>query len=456
MSLERKLVDFITLENSLLQRSSVTQAHESKEGDPIVLRGRVVAIRDHKKLIFADLIDETGSIQLVFSKQVQERAEIKLGDIVTVKGEMMKTKVGTFSLQVKECTVDVLCQRPIPDKNKGFTDIGERYKRRHLDLLANTHVREFIQNCALLKAGLRSNLYANGFLEFETGTLQGQFDAGLAQPFITHFNALSRDYYLRLTHEIRLKQIMVGGFERVFAMGSSFRNEGISHLYNPEFTLLETYQSYATHEDCMQLFESILTTAVQHTYGQLNLTTAAGQLDLRQPWQRVHFFDDLSQVLGAQITAETSKSILVTLAKKLGDFDEDMHLFTVYMKLFEQHLAPRYLQPTYFLGIPAHLSPLVANEPHDPLISQRSWFVIDGIFCGDIYTDQNNADLFITSLTEQVAITGKKINYGFIEALEYGLPQTAGMGIGIDRLLLAFRPPGIRKDIKEAILFPNV
>jgi len=441
-------------------RIAINHLTEKQPGEKVVVVGRIQAVRKHKNVIFADLTDQTGIIQLTLTnsegESEQQLDNIKMGNIVAIDGVYGQSKTGESSVVVDVCELIAECAQPIPDKYHGLNNPKERFQNRHIDMISNLEIRDYLAQSSILKTGLRLGLLKHSFLEFETGVLQSKFEAGLAKPFVTHFNALNKDFYLRLTSELRLKMLMIGGLERVYELGQSFRNEGISAIHNPEFTLLEAYAAYTSYEDMMTVLQEIINESVVMAYGSSKVEADSGTINFSTPWARIDCFKAIREVIGTNLSPEMSKNELVDALSDHENFDNDMSLAAIYTKLYSKYLAHSIIQPTFVTGLASNLSPFIMPEDQNKSISQNSWLIIDGMIVGDFYTDENDPNLLRAAFETQANESVGEVNHKFLDALQYGIPPSSGVGLGVDRLLLSLRPVGVRKNIKEAIVFPNI
>ena len=430
------------------------------EGAPARVAGRLTALRAFGKLIFADISDSSGHIQVAFNKKdLPEEAwavvgQLDLGDIAGVEGRLMKTRTGEVTVAAEKVRILAKSLLPPPEKWHGLVDVEARYRQRYVDLFANPEVRRLFQARSLILHETRRFLAERGFMEVETPVLQPIYGGAAARPFITHHNTLGVDLYLRISPELYLKRLLVGGMERVFEIGRVFRNEGISTRHNPEFTLLEVYQAYADYTDMMELVETL----VEHlartvSGGQTCLPWGGREIEYRAPWRRAKYADLFNEHAGAAFADEPA---VRARARKLGieeankDFDVVRH--DVFEKTVEEHLV----QPTFLMDWPARLCPLTKRKASDPSIAERFEPMVAGMELGNAYTELNDPEVQAETLRMQLAGQGETMavmDEDFIEALKYGMPPAGGLGIGVDRLVMLLVGASSLRDV---ILFPQL
>lgn len=436
------------------------------ESISVVIAGRIMSLRDFGKASFLHIKDGTGRIQVYVRKdKVGDRAfEIfklmDIGDFMGVEGVLFRTRTG--ELTVLASKVELLCKslRPLPEKWHGLTDVETRYRQRYLDLIVNDHVREiFILRSRIIQV-IREFFTNKGFLEVETPMMQPIPGGATARPFKTYHNALGMDLYLRVAPELYLKRLVVGGFERVFEINRNFRNEGVSTKHNPEFTMLEFYMAYATYEDLMALTEELFHNVAQRLFGESSIEYQGNTIDLSPPWKRIKLYQALKEIGGIEGEAFSEREAAVRIAESLGInvMARETH-GKVLTKLFDHLVEPKLIQPTFVVGYPADVSPLSRRNDEDPTLTDRFELFIGGREIANAFNELNDPIDQRERFKAQVALReagdeeAQFMDEDFLTALEYGMPPTAGEGIGIDRVVMLFtNSPSIR----DVILFPHM
>jgi len=443
----------------------------SLEGDPdpetVTVLGRVVAIRDLGRLLFAHIRDGSGAIQIYLRRDVlgDERLAwfkrfIDLNDFLEVRGNLCRTRTGEISVQVSEFRLLSKALNPPPDKWRGLTDPETRYRQRYVDLMANEQTRQIFVIRARLIRALRRYLDERGFLEVETPTLQPVYGGAAARPFTTHYHALDQTYYLRISDELYLKRLLVGGYERVYEICKDFRNEGIDARHSPEFTMLEFYAAYCDYRDVMQMCEEMLVYAAQQALGTLTLSWGGYTIDLTPPWQRLSLRDALLEHTGIDFLEVTDQAQLYARARALGAEVEPTTVRPrILDELLKSFVRPRLIQPTFVYDYPVELSPLAKRKPDDPRLTERFQLFIGGLELANAYSELNDPLDQLQRFIEQARDRelgdeeAMPVDEDFINALMYGMPPTGGFGIGIDRLAMLFTG---QQSIREVILFPQL
>jgi len=429
------------------------------EGQVVSTAGRLSAKRGHGGLTFADVKDATGKVQICLRQErlgdevYQLFETLDLGDVIGVRGAFFKTKTGEATIQVDALTLLAKALRPLPEKWHGLKDVEVRYRQRYLDLIANEPVRRVFFERGRLLASLRGTLERHGYLEVETPMMHPIPGGAAGEPFVTHHQVLDQDLYLRLAPELYLKQLLVGGLERVYELNRSFRNEGVSTQHNPEFTMLEAYQAYGSYETMMRLVEALICDAAKTLLGTLTIDFQGQQIDLTPPWERASFADAL-EAMGLTPGASLAQ---IQAALKQRKLNVTGMTRSQLVRLVEQLFEPKTKRkPLFVVDYWTELSPLAKSRPDTPLIAERFELFIGGMEVANAYSELNDPveqrRRFEAQL-DAAGVTGKKrkIDHAFVEALEYGMPPAGGLGVGIDRLAMLLFD---QASIKDVILFP--
>lgn len=428
--------------------------------------GRIMLKRDQGKLIFATLQDRSGDVQLFVSKAVvgddafAAIAELDLGDWVGVTGTVMTTRKGELSIKVSSLVLLSKAVRPLPDKWHGLTDTDTRYRQRYADLIGNEESRRMFAVRHAVIASFRRTLHERGFIEVETPVLHMEAGGAHARPFLTHHNALDMQLYLRIALELHLKRLIVGGMERVFEIGRVFRNEGISTRHNPEFTMMELYQAFADYTDIMDLTEVLFVNAAVDATGSSVVLIDDVEVDLAQPWRRVRMVDLVSEATGVTVHPSQSRDDLVALAQKHGVKVENHHGPGKIIEEMFEHLCESSLrEPTFVTGHPVEISPLAREDRNDPHLTERFELFVGGRELANAYSELNDPVIqrarFEDEQKQKEAGNAEAgtVDEDFLRALEYGMPPTGGLGIGMDRLVMLI---GGAASIRDVILFPTL
>ncbi|WP_017651120.1 lysine--tRNA ligase [Fortiea contorta] len=439
----------------------------------VAVAGRIMARRVFGKLAFFTLQDETGTIQLYLEKnRIQEgMAQIDAeafnhikqltdaGDILGVKGTIKRTEKGELSVYVKEYSILTKSLLPLPDKWHGLTDVAKRYRQRYVDLIVNPEVRQTFRRRAQITAGIRRYLEQRDFLEIETPVLQSEAGGADARPFVTYHNTLEMELYLRIATELHLKRLIVGGFEKVFELGRIFRNEGISTRHNPEFTTIEIYQAYADYNDMMALTEGIITTVAQEVLGTLEITYQGETVDLTAPWRRVTMHDLVKEYTGLDFHAFSTLEEAKLASKNAGipDTDTVESIGKLLNLVFEEKVETNLIQPTFVIDYPVEISPLSKPHRSQPGLVERFELFAVGRETANSFSELTDPIDQRERLEAQAArkaagdLEAQGVDEDFLTALEYGMPPTGGLGIGIDRLVMLLTNCA---SIRDAIAFP--
>jgi lysyl-tRNA synthetase class 2 len=414
-------------------------------GAPHALAGRVMGRRDMGKLVFLDLVDRSGQIQLLAQPEELGGLDVDLGDVVGVRGNATKTKRGEPSLSVTEFQLLAKIQRPLPDTYHGVVDAETRYRKRYLDLLVNEETRRDFLIRSELVAAIRRFLDARGFVEVETPILQPRYGGALAEPFVTHSNELGADLYLRIADELYLKRLIVGGLEKVYEISKDFRNESISYKHQPEFTMLEWYEAYADYEDAMALVEELLRVVTEEATGSRKVEFRGNEIDFGPAWKRM-------SLIGALEAEGVWTRDANDLRRLLEDREVDTGADDNWAQLVDHALShlvePKLIQPTILYDYPVELSPLARLKEGEEGIVERFEYFAGGMELGNAYSELNDAEEQAARFAEMGAE-----DPDYVEALSYGMPPTAGLGLGIDRLSMLLTG---RDTIRDVILFPTL
>ncbi len=432
----------------------------------VTIAGRIMTKRGKGKAGFAHIQDLSGQIQIYVRKDAvgDESYEIfntaDLGDIIGVSGTVFKTQVGELSIKAETFELLTKSLRPLPDKFHGLKDIEQRYRQRYLDLIASPESKKtFIARSKIIQS-MRRYLDDNGYLEVETPMMHSIAGGASARPFVTHHNALDMQLYMRIAIELHLKRLIVGGLEKVYEIGRVFRNEGVSTRHNPEFTMIELYEAYADYKDIMELTENLIAHIAKEVLGTTQVTYGEYEVNLEPKWTRLHMVDAIKEHTGVDFWKEMSVEEARTLAKEHGvEINEHMQYGHIVNEFFEQKVEEKLIQPTFIYGHPVEISPLAKKNEEDPRFTDRFELFIVAREHANAFTELNDPidqrERFEAQLQEreQGNDEAHMMDDDFVEALEYGMPPTGGLGIGIDRLvMLLTNSPSIR----DVLLFPQM
>lgn len=429
-----------------------------------VIAGRIMTKRGKGKAGFAHIKDLTGQLQIYVRKdQVGDEAfdiwkTADLGDIVGIEGVMFKTNTGELSVKAKSFKLLSKALRPLPDKHHGLQDIEQRYRQRYLDLITNEESTQTFINRSRILQEMRNYLNEKGFLEVETPMMHQIAGGAAARPFITHHNALDATLYMRIAIELHLKRLIVGGLEKVYEIGRVFRNEGVSTRHNPEFTMIELYEAYADYKDIMSLTEELVAHIARKVLGTTSIQYGGETIDLEPQWRRLHMVDAVKEATGVNFFDIKSDEEAHQVAKEHGiEVDKNMKYGHILNEFFEQKVEETLIQPTFIYGHPIEISPLAKKNPEDPRFTDRFELFIVGREHANAFTELNDPidqrERFEAQLVEkeQGNDEAHEMDDDFIEALEYGMPPTGGLGIGIDRLVMLLTDA---PSIRDVLLFP--
>ncbi len=434
------------------------------ENQPVVLAGRLMTIRSHGKTAFANIRDLSGDIQVYFRKDVLGEDEYKhvkmldMGDIVGVEGHVFKTHMGEITVKVSKLTLLSKSLRPLPEKWHGLKDTELRYRQRYVDLIVNPEVRDTFVKRTQIVAKVREYLNSQKFMEVETPMMHAIPGGAAARPFITHHNALDIDIYMRISPELYLKRLIVGGLERVYEINRSFRNEGIDNRHNPEFTMMESYQAYGNYEDAIRLTENIVAYCAQEVLGTTKITYQGTEIDLTPPWNRITMSEGIKKYTGEDFDAVETLEEARAIADRLNvEYGPNDGIGKIQNLCFEDYVEENLIEPTFVYGHPKEISPLAKLNREKPLTTERFEAFIYGRELANGFSELNDPidqkERFEAQLKEREAGDDEahRMDNDYVTALEYGLPPTAGLGIGIDRLVMFLTDSA---SIRDVLLFP--
>lgn len=459
-----KVTDTVSAINQFIETETAVAA--PPPSTIFTVAGRMMAVNSFGKSAFIRFRDRTGQMQAYVRKDKVGAdtyaifKKLDIGDFVGLTGQMFQTKTGEWTLLASELTLLCKSTRALPEKFHGLKDPEKRYRQRYVDLIMNDHVRQtFITRSRIIQS-IREFFLDKAYLEVETPMMQPIAGGAEATPFVTHHNALNMPLYLRIAPELYLKRLVVGGFERVFEINRNFRNEGVSTQHNPEFTMIEFYQAYATYHDLMDLTEKLFAQVAGNVLGTTVVTYQGDTIDFGKPWQRISLGDALAQLGGLDPDLLSDHEGLISFAKAKGiQLTKTKRLGKIITKLFDVLVEPQLIQPTFITGYPVEVSPLSRRSDNQPEITERFELFIAGCEIANGFSELNDPEdqrsRFLQQVDDRKAGDDEahQMDENYIEALEFGMPPTAGEGIGIDRLtMLLTDAPSIR----EVILFPHM
>ncbi|MCL5959753.1 MAG: lysine--tRNA ligase [Chloroflexi bacterium] len=447
--------------------AEASENFDELQGEAITLVGRLMTIRVMGKSSFAHIMDSTGTIQLYFrinilgeEKYDLFRHSLDLGDFIQATGALFRTKTGEITLEVRSFTILTKSLHPLPEKWHGLTDIEKRYRQRYVDLIVNKDVRDVFVTRTRITSAMRQFLDERGFLEVETPVLQPIYGGAAARPFITHHHALDRDLFLRISDELYLKRLLVGGFERVYEISKDFRNEGIDAEHNPEFTQMEAYQAYADYNDMMNLTEAMVGFIALQVRGTTEITFNDQSIDLKPPWRRLPLRQAVLEHAGIDYDEYADQASLYAKVREMGrEVSPTLTWGKLVDELLSTYVEPNLIQPTFIMDYPVELSPLAKRKPDNPDVAERFEPFIGGLELGNAFTELNDPldqlERFKDQARQRAAgdEEAQPLDVDFVHALMYGMPPTGGLGIGIDRLTMLLTN---QTTIREVILFPQM
>jgi lysyl-tRNA synthetase class 2 len=447
MALPKRFPDRVEI--AAVRGEAETLEPGSESHTKVRLAGRVMARRGHGKLVFLDLVDRSGRIQLLCDTSRTGELDLDLGDIVGVTGSPAQSRRGEPSVAVDSLELLAKNRRPLPDTFHGVTDVETRYRRRYLDLLMNEETRaDFILRTRLVTE-IRRYLDDRGFLEVETPILHPRYGGAFARPFVTRSNELERDLYLRIATELYLKRLIVGGLDRVYELSKDFRNEGVSFKHHPEFTMLEWYEAYADYEDIMARIEDLVATVARELTGSTEVEFRGHGIDLAPPWRRLPFVESLER---HELWTRDEVELERWLREKGVDTSADRGWAQLVDHAFSHFVEPSLVQPTIVLDYPVEISPFARMKDDRSGLVERFEYFVGGMELGNAFTELNDPD----EQAERFAMSAELVegepgDPDYVEALSYGMPPTGGIGLGIDRLAMVLAG---KDSVRDTILFP--
>ncbi|HHV39133.1 MAG TPA: lysine--tRNA ligase [Tepidimicrobium sp.] len=446
--------------------TTIHENFDELEEQTVSVAGRIMSRRGHGKVNFMDLQDSKGRIQIfirmntIGKEKYEKLGLLDIGDIIGVSGKVFKTKTGEVSIWAEELKLLTKSLQILPEKFHGLKDMDLRYRQRYVDLIVNPEVKEtFILRSNIIKA-VREYLDDRDFLEVDTPILNTIAGGANARPFITHHNTLGMDMYLRIANELYLKRLIVGGFEKVYEMGRMFRNEGMSHRHNPEFTNIELYQAYADYEDMMVLTEELIAYVAEKTLGSTKIKYQGNELDLTPPWRRLSMIEAIKEYAGVDFNEIDTDEEAIAIAKEKGlEIESGMKRGHIISEMFEEFCEEFLVQPTFITHHPVEVSPLAKRSPDDPRLTNRfeafinTWEIANAFSELNDPIDQKQRFLEQSKQREAGDLEAHMMDMDFVNALEVGLPPTGGLGIGIDRLIIILTD---QPSIRDVILFPTM
>lgn len=446
--------------------SAWEQAGASPPAPQVSVAGRITALRAMGRATFVDLRDGSGRIQAYFRRdRIGDDAykgldDLDLGDFIAVTGPLFRTRTGEVTVEVAVYTILAKALLPPPEKWHGLQDVETRYRQRYLDLMANEDVRQIFQTRSRIIAAIRRFMDSRGFIEVETPILQAEPGGAAARPFVTYHHALDRKLYLRIAEELHLKRLIVGGFDKVYEIGRVFRNEGIDTKHNPEFTMMESYEAYADYNDVAAMVEELVFTVATEVLGTPRVLYGEWELDFTPPWQRLTMREALIKYAGIDFEEYRDEQQLRAKMRQMGlEAPDNLGWGKLIDELVGTFVEPKLVQPTFLMDYPVELSPLAKRKPENPNLAERFEPFAAGFEFGNAYSELNDPLDQRQRFQEQLRLRAagdeeaELLDEDFLTALEYGMPPTGGLGIGIDRLTMLLTG---QRSIREVILFPQL
>lgn len=435
------------------------------ETTPVSICGRIISLRSHGKSVFFHILDGEGKIQVYVKSDEVGEEKYKLfelfdiGDFIGVKGKVFKTRMGEKTVRAEDFQLLSKSLHPLPEKWHGLQDKELRYRQRYLDLIANPEVKDTFVLRTKILSSIRKFLDGNGFLEVETPVLQPVYGGAFARPFITHHNALDIDLYLRIADELYLKRLIIGGLERVYEVCKDFRNEGMDKNHNPEFSMLELYQAYADYHDIMELCEKLFNFISKELFNANKIKFQDEEIDLTPPWRRISFWESIEKYTGVDLSGKEEKKVR-EFAQELGiKSDSSIRIGKVIESIFEQKVQPNLIQPTFILDYPVEMSPFAKKHREKAGLTERFEGFIAGAELMNAFSELNDPLDQRERFEQQAKFKqmgdeeAQVLDEDFLKAMEYGMPPTGGLGIGIDRLVMLFTNS---TSIRDVIFFPQM
>jgi lysyl-tRNA synthetase class 2 len=456
--------------HTTLQAVELLEKQEAKgtaKPKAVSVAGRLTAIRRMGKSAFADLRDGVGKIQLLFQNthelpeaQRELFSDLDIGDIIGVKGNLIRTKSGEPTVGIKDFTLMAKSLQPLPEKWHGLADVDKRYRQRYLDLIANAETKETFRARSRIIAAIRQFLNGRGFIEVETPVLQPAAGGALANPFTTHHQALDQDFYLRIALELHLKRLLVGGFDKVYEIGRTFRNEGVSTQHNPEFTMLESYEAYVNYLDVMVMLEEMVAQVCTEVLGTTKAKCGEATIEFKPPWKRLTLRDAVKKYGGIDfVKYPTADGLRDRMRSLKMEPDPQKNWAKLVDQIIKEQVRPKLIQPTILYDYPVSMSPLAKTKPGEERVAERFQAVAGGLEIANAYSELNDPieqrERFEEQMKERVGADEEHwtIDEDYLLALEYGMPPAGGLGIGIDRLVMVLTD---QPSIREVILFPQM
>jgi len=449
----------------LLQKFS--EINEFNEGQfPVKMAGRIMSIREHGKTAFLNIQDTTGNIQLYIRKDRlgdwsfdEVFKKLDIGDIIGVEGWVFRTRTGELTVLVEKLALLTKSLRPLPEKWHGLKDKEIRYRQRYADLIVNPEVKKVFLTRTKIVQTIREFLNKRSFIEVETPVLQPIYGGAMARPFVTHHNALDMDLYLRIADELYLKRLIVGGIDRVYEISKDFRNEGMDRDHNPEFTMLELYQAYADYNDMMVIAEEMIANTAREIFGTAVINYQGDEIDFTPPWRRISMLDAIKEATGIDIKVASNEELLKIASEREPEIPKTILRGKLIFFLFEEFVEPNLIQPTFIIDHPTEISPLAKKKSDDESLTERFEIFIGRLELGNAFSELNDPIDQKERLLDQVRQReagdeeAQVMDDDFIRALEYGMPPTGGLGIGVDRLVMLFTD---MSSLRDVIFFPHM
>jgi len=442
------------------------EASDQTEAPAVSVAGRIMANRPMGKISFLDIHDSSGKIQLCFHRDHLDETgckllkDIDISDIIGASGKLFRTKTGEPTIEVEKFVLLAKSLQPLPEKWHGLSDIDKRFRQRYLDLIANTEVREIFRVRSLVITAIRQFLNQRGFVEVETPVLQPSAGGALAHPFTTHHHALGQDFYLRIAPELHLKRLVIGGLDKVYELGRIFRNEGISTKHNPEFTMLESYEAYVDYNDVMKMLEELVSKVSRQVLGRNEVMFDDNIINFKPPWQRLSLRQAIIQHSGIDFDKfPDADSLRAEMLKLKIEVDPQKDRGRLVDELISSFVEPKLIQPTFLFDYPVEMSPLAKTKPDNNRLAERFEAFAGGMEIANAFTELNDPIEQRQRFLQQKKQRQPKgepvetIDQDFLLALEYGMPPTGGLGVGIDRFVMLLTG---QQSIREVIFFPQL